>query len=216
MQLTFNQIIIPPGNTVLLTNINWSTFEEILTELGEHRAARLSYSQGWLEIMVPLAEHESGKKIISNLVEILLEEFNLEFWALGSTTFKNEQMVQAVEPDECFYIQHEAAVRGKKRLDLSIDPPPDLAIEIDITSRTQFDNYEQLGVLELWRYDGERLEIKVLQNGRYVTATTSRYFPQLPLLEVIPNWIKQSQAMGRNTTMKAFREWARNQLSSTY
>ena len=216
MQLNFNQLLIPPGQTLLLKDINWSTFEQLLAELGEHRAARLSYSQGWLEIMVPLAEHESDKKIISNLVEILLEEFNLEFWALGSTTFKNEQMVQAVEPDECFYIQHEAAVRGKKRLDLSIDPPPDLAIEIDITSRTQFDNYEQLGVLELWRYDGERLEIKVLQNGRYVTATTSRYFPQLPLLEVIPNWIKQSQAMGRNTTMKAFREWARNQLSSTY
>jgi Uma2 family endonuclease len=150
MQLTFNQIIIPPGHTVLLKDINWSAFEEILAELGEHRAARLSYSQGRLEIMVPLAEHESDKKIIGNLVEILLEEFNLEFWALGSTTFKNEQMIQAVEPDECFYIQHEAAVRGKKRLDLTIDPPPDLAIEIDITSRTQFDNYEQLGVLELW------------------------------------------------------------------
>lgn len=64
MQLTFNQIIIPPGYTVLLTNINWSAFEEILAELGEHRAARLSYSQGWLEIRVPLAEHESDKKII--------------------------------------------------------------------------------------------------------------------------------------------------------
>jgi Uma2 family endonuclease len=93
MQLTFNQIIIPPGHTVLLTNINWSVFEEILAELGEHRAARLSYSQGQLEIMVPLAEHESDKKIIGNLVGILLEEFNLEFWALGSTTFKNELMV---------------------------------------------------------------------------------------------------------------------------
>jgi Uma2 family endonuclease len=213
MQLTFSQIIIPPGHTVLLKDINWSAFEEILAELGEHRAARLSYSQGQLEIMVPLAEHESDKKIIGNLVEILLEEFNLEFWALGSTTFKNEQMIQAVEPDECFYIQHEAAVRGKKRLDLTLDPPPDLAIEIDITSRTQFDNYEQLGVLELWRYDGEQLEIKVLQNGRYVTPTTSTYFPQLPLLEVIPNWVKQSQEIGRNTTMKAFREWVRNQLS---
>ncbi len=214
MQFTFNQIVISPGRAVLLKDINWSTFERILADLGEHRAARLSYSQGQLEIMVPLAEHESDKKIISNLVEILLEEFNLEFWALGSTTFKNERMAQAVEPDECFYIQHEAAVRGKKRLDLAVDPPPDLAIEIDITSRTRFNNYEQLGVLELWRYDGEQLEINRLKEGRYVTSSNSTYFPKLPLLEEIPNWIKQSQEVGRNVTMRAFRVWVRNQLES--
>ena len=212
MQLSFKQIVIPPGQNLLLKDISWSTLEELLEELGETRAARISYSRGMLEVMVPLAEHESDKEIISNLVETLLEELDIEFWALGSTTFKNEAMAGAVEPDKCLYIQHEAWVRGKKRIDLTVDPPPDLAIEIDISSRTHFDNYEKLGVLELWRYDGEHLEINVLQNGRYVTSTTSVHFPQLPLVEAIPQYVKQSQSVGRNVTMKAFRAWVRNPL----
>jgi Uma2 family endonuclease len=213
MQLTFNQIVIPPGRNLLLKDIDWSTLEELLEELGETRAARLSYSQGMLEIMVPLAEHESDKEIISNLVETLLEELDIDFWALGSTTFKNESMARAIEPDKCLYIQHEAVVRGKKRIDLTVDPPPDLAIEIDITSRTQFDNYEKLGVPELWRYDGEHLKINVLQKGHYVISATSTHFPQFPLVEAIPQYVKQSQSVGRNAMMKAFRAWVRSYLS---
>jgi Uma2 family endonuclease len=212
MQLAFNQIVIPPGRNLLLKDIDWSTLEELLEELGETRAARISYSRGMLEVMVPLAQHEEGKEIIGDLVKIILEEMNIEFRALGSTTFKNEQMAQAIEADACFYIQHEAVVRGKKRIDLTVDPPPDLAIEIDISSRTRFDNYEKLGVPELWRYDGEHLEINVLQNGRYVTSATSIHFPQFPLVEAIPQYVKQSQSVGRNATMKAFRAWVRSQL----
>ena len=212
MQLTFNQIVIPPGQSLLLKDIDWSTLEKLLEELGETRAARISYSRGMLEVMVPLAQHESDKEIIGNLVETLLEELDIDFWALGSTTFKNEPMARAIEPDKCLYIQHEAVVRGKKRIDLTIDPPPDLAIEIDISSRTHFDNYEKLGVPELWRYDGEHLEINVLQNGRYVTSTTSIHFPQLPLVEAIPQYVKQSQTVGRNAMIKAFRAWVRNPL----
>ena len=92
MQLELKQIIVPPGNQLLLKEVTWSMFETLLTELGESRASRLSYSQGTLEIMVPLAEHEVGKVLIGNLVEALLEELGIEFWSLGSTTFKNEKM----------------------------------------------------------------------------------------------------------------------------
>ena len=212
MQLSLEQIIISPGRTLLLKDITWSCFEQLLEELGEDRASRLSYSQGQLEIMVPLAEHEYDKRIISNLVEIVLEELNQEFLPLGSTTFKNENMVQAIEADDCFYIQHEAEVRGKKRIDLTIDPPPDLAIEIDITSRTRFDNYEKLGVLELWRYDGENLEINVLQEGRYILSETSTHFPHLPLREAIPRYVEYSRKVGRNAAMRAFRTWVRSCL----
>lgn len=215
MQLTFHQLIIPPGQSLLLRQIDWQWFENLLELSGEHRTLRFSYSQGMLEIMVPSVEHEYDKRIIGNLVEIILEELNMEFIPLGSTTFKHEKMEQAIEADDCFYIQHEALIRGKKRIDLTVDPPPDLAIEIDITSRTRLDNYEKLGVPELWRYDGENLEINVLQNGRYVTSATSIYFPHWPLREVIPHYIQQSQIVGRNKTMKAFRAWVRNSLNQT-
>ncbi len=212
MQLELNQLIVPPGHQLLLKNISWQMFQTILNELGETRAARLSYSKGMLEIMAPLFEHEDDKEIIGDLVKVLLEELDIEFRSSGSTTFKNENMAQAVEADESFYIQNEAAVRGKKRIDLSIDPPPDLAIEIDITSRTQFNNYEILGVPELWRYNGKRLQINILQNGQYIESPISPNFPGMTLSKIIPEYIEQSKNMGRNATMRAFRKWVSEQM----
>jgi Uma2 family endonuclease len=205
MQLTLNQIIVPPGQRLLLTDINWSMFENLLEELGESRATRLSYNDGMVEIMAPLAVHEDDKSIIGNFVEIILEEFDIEFRALGSTTFKNQNMAKAVEPDECFYIEHEATIRGKARIDLTIDPPPDLAIEIDITSRTLFDNYEKLGVPELWQYDGQTLQIHLWQNGQYIASKNSAIFPNIPIIDEIPRYMNESKIIGRNATMKKFR-----------
>jgi Uma2 family endonuclease len=212
MQLALNQLIVPPGHQLLLKDVSWQMFENILEELGESRAARVSYSKGILEIMTPLPEHESDKVMIGDLVKALLEELDVEFLSLGSTTFKNKEMLQAVEADDCFYIQNEAAVRGKKRIDLSIDPPPDLAIEIDITSRTKFNNYEALGVPELWRYNGHKLQINLLQAGSYVESNISYNLPNLQISEVIHQYVEQSKTVGRNATMKVFRNWVRGQI----
>lgn len=212
MQLELNQVIVPPGHQLLLKNVNWQMFEKILEELGEARAARISYSKGILEIMTPLPEHEDDKVMIGDLVKVILEELDLEFRSLGSTTFKNKEMLQAVEADDCFYIQNEAAIRGKKRIDLTIDPPPDLAIEIDITSRTKFNNYEALGVPELWRYNGRKLQINVLQDGKYLESETSYNFPSLQIGSVIHQYVEQSKVVGRNAMMKVFRNWVREQI----
>ncbi|MFB8789204.1 MAG: Uma2 family endonuclease [Potamolinea sp.] len=212
MQLELNQVIVPPGHQLLLKDVSWKMFEKILEELGEARAARISYSKGMLEIMTPLPEHEDDKVMIGDLVKVLLEELDIEFRSLGSTTFKNQEMLQAVEADDCFYIQNEAAIRGKKRIDLSVLPPPDLAIEIDITSRTQFNNYEALGVPELWRYNGRKLLSYVLQDGKYLESKTSYNFPSLPIGSVIHQYVEQSKVVGRNAMMKAFRNWVREQI----
>ena len=213
MQIELKQLIIPPGNVLQMKDISWQMFEQILDELGESRAARVSYSKGVLEIMSPLLEHEFDKKIIGRLVEILLEEMDIEFSPSGSTTFKKENMAQGVEPDDSFYIQNELAIRGKNKVDLATDPPPDLAIEIDITSRTAFTNYEDLGVPELWRYNGQKLQINLLQNGKYIESENSRIFYQFSqLTEMIHRYVEDSKVVGRNATMKAFRNWVREQL----
>jgi Uma2 family endonuclease len=212
MQLELKQITVPPGNQLLLRDITWQTFETLLTELGENRSSRLSYSNRTLEIMVPCMEHEVNKVLIGDLLKILLEELDIEFWLLGSTTFKNAKIAQGVEADNSFYIQNEAAVRGKNRIDLETDPPPDLAIEIDITSRTQFNNYEALGVPELWRYNGRKLEISVLQDGKYVKSDRSFQFPSFPIAHLIPQYIEESKTAGRNVAMKAFRALVRSQI----
>ncbi|MEG3863906.1 Uma2 family endonuclease [Microcoleus sp. herbarium12] len=212
MQLELKQITVQPGSQILLKDITWQMFETILVELGEHRASRLSYSNGTLEIMVPLPEHEIGKVLIGDLVKILLEELDIEFCSLGSTTLKNAKMAQGLEADDCFYIQNEAAVRGKNRLDLATDPPPDLAIEIDITSRAQLNNYEALGVPELWRYNGRDLQISVLQDGKYIQSDRSCQFPNFAIAQLIPQYLAQSKTAGRNVAMKAFRAWVKTQI----
>jgi Uma2 family endonuclease len=212
MLLELNRLEVPPGQRVLLRNVSWDEFETILEELGEKRAARVAYNRGMLEIMTPLPEHERSKVFITNFVEILLEEFDIEFLPLGSTTFKNQLMLQGVEPDNCFYIQHEALMRGKNRIDLNIEPPPDLVLEVDVTSRTNIEIYQTLGVSELWRFENGKLQINVLQDGLYIETEFSPYFPNIPLIQVIPEYLKKLKTESRNKTMREFRAWVQKQL----
>lgn len=212
MLLELKRIHVPPGQRVLLENVTWTELEAILEELGEHRAARIAYDQGILEIMTPLPEHEFDQEIISDLIKALLEELDIEFLSLGSTTFKNQFMQKGIEPDQCFYIKNEALVRGKKRLDLTVDPPPDLALEIDVTSRTHPNIYQALKVTELWRFENGKLQINVLVDGNYVVSQSSLNFPGLPLIDVIPQYLESSGINGRNATIKRFRSWVREQL----
>ncbi len=207
MLLELSKISVPPGQRILFHDIDWQQFLDILEELGENRGSRIAYDGGTLEIMAPLPKHEVNKEFISDFVKIILEELDIEFCPLGSTTFKQELMAKAIEPDNCFYIQHEAAVRGKDRLDLTIDPPPDLALEIDITSRTHVNIYASLGVPELWRFDGNKLQINILTDGQYIESEFSSIFLGLPLREIIPQYLDMAKTQGRNKAMKAFRQW---------
>lgn len=190
--LQLRQLDVPPGQRVLLHDVSWAEFEAILAELGEQRGSRIAYDNGLLEIMAPLPEHESDKEIIGDLLKALLEELDIEFRSLGSTTFKHATMLKGIEPDQCFYIQNEAAVRGKNRLDLTVDPPPDLVLEVDITSRTHPDTYAALGVPELWRRVGQTIRIHQLLDGRYVEVDKSPTFPDWPLPATIPAYVAQS------------------------
>ncbi|AFY38893.1 protein of unknown function DUF820 [[Leptolyngbya] sp. PCC 7376] len=205
MLLELERIQVPPGQHIILENVSWQEFERILEDLGERRSSRLAYNQGILEIMTPLPEHEHSKEIIGDLIKVLLEELDIEFCSLGSTTFKKESL-RGLEPDQCFYIANEAKIRGKGRIDLAIDPPPDLALEIEITSRTHPEIYAALGVRELWRFEHGKLQINVLINGEYQEVDTSPTFPELPLIELIPQFLAESKVAGRNTVIKKFRK----------
>lgn len=207
--LQLRQLDVPPGQRLLLRDVSWAEFEAILEELGDHRGTRIAYDNGVLEIMAPLPEHESDKEIIGDLLKALLEELDIEFLTLGSTTFKNSEMLKGIEPDQCFYIQHEATVRGKKRLDLTVDPPPDLALEVDITSRTHPGTYAALGVPELWQRVEQSIHIYQLRQGEYVEVDQSPTFPGWPLQIEIPKYVEQSRSEGRNKAMRSFRRWVR-------
>ena len=205
------QTLSPPEQIVQLSGISWQTYETLLAEIGD-RQIRLRYNRGNLEIMVPSPEHERFKTIMGRFVETLAEELEVRIEPLGSTTFKRPELSGA-EPDECFYIQNISAVKGKKRIDLNQDPPPDLVVEIDITSRSEnsLQVYADLGVPEVWIYNGSRLRINRLENGEYVEGEISLAFPSLPILEIV-RFLEQSETMDYLELVKAFRNWVKSQI----
>lgn len=156
-----SQMQLAPGSAVTIPDVSWEEFESILQEMGEKRSARVAYSKGTLEIMVPLPEHERPKDLISDLVKILLKRTGRRYDPFGSTTFKR-QNTAGVEPDACFYIQNYQRMIGRRRLEPD-DPPPDLAIETDVTSKTTFDAYEAIAVPELWIYDKRAWQVGSVQ-----------------------------------------------------
>lgn len=209
--LQLRQLGVPPGHRVLFNDVNWQEFEAILEELGEKRASRLAYFNGTLEIRVPLPEHEVNKETIGDMVKILLEELEIDRECFGSTTFKREDMLAGIEPDNCFYIQNYAQMIGKIRVDLTVDPPPDLAIEIDVTSKTQVSAYQALRVPEIWRYENGKLQIYLLESGKYVESLNSPIFPNFPIIEEISRFLEMSQTIGTSRMLREFRKWVKEQ-----
>ncbi|NMG18394.1 Uma2 family endonuclease [Brasilonema bromeliae] len=207
--LQLKQIRVPPGQRVLLEDISWVEFEAILNELGEHRNSRVAYQQGTLEIMVPLPEHERAKIIIGDLVKILLDELDLNWESFGSTTFKREDMTAGVEPDDCFYIQNYKLMIGRDRINLTVDPPPDLAIEIDVTSKTKMSAYQALRVPEIWRYENGNLEINLLQGEQYIKSQKSLTFTNFSVIEEIYQFVEMSRTIGTTPALRKFRKWVR-------
>jgi Uma2 family endonuclease len=206
--------ILRRADRVVLYNISWEQFERLLEDLGSHRAARIAYDDGTLEIMTPLPEHEYFKEVIGDAVKDIAEELELDYESYGSTTWRKRIRMAGLEPDNCFYFQREAAVRG--RLDLNLtqgDPPPDLALEIDITNKSldRFPIYARLDVPELWCYDAGELKIYHLQDGKYTEAETSLALPMLPIRE-LPLLIETHRSAGRRAIRRAVREWARNRV----
>ena len=190
-------------------------YEALLREVGDQNL-RLTYDSGELEIMSPIPEHESWKTLFGRMIEIISLEMNIPMWPLGSTTFKHKKLRKGLEPDECYYVANEAAVRWKKRLDLRRDPPPDLVVEIDITHRAldREKIYAAMGVPEIWRFDGRRLawlhlEPPAAGKGKprvYREADKSLAFPFLRPADLM-KFLKKLPNAELTSLMRSFRDW---------
>jgi Uma2 family endonuclease len=204
-------IQLTPGSKLEIKNISWQDFEEILNELDQDRNTRISYYQGTLEIMSPLARHERFHRIIVDIIKTILEVENRNWEDFGSTTLKRP--VQAgVEPDTCFFIQNAERVQGCNDLDLSVYPPPDLALESDITSKTTLDAYLTMSVPEVWIYnESHQLTIKIFQNGQYLESFTSLTFPNLPIKELIPQLVQQAIDRGTRPMLRELKNRLTNE-----
>lgn len=200
-----------PEQRVVLQGVSWATYERLLDDLKDSSSPRLTFDKGVLEVMSPSAEHEESNRTIALLVEVLAEEFGIDIRSLGSTTFRREDLEQGFEPDSCFYVQNEARVRGKMEIDLTVDPPPDLVIEVDITSPSlpKLPLYARVGVPEVWRYDGEQMTIYRAPGADYETADASGVLPGVTSHD-LSRFLEESRAQRRTLWLKGIREWARS------
>lgn len=202
---------LAPGSLLAIPNVTWREFEAILEELGEQRSSRIAYSNGTLEIMVPLPEHEKPTDLISDIVKLLLKSTGRRYEPYRSTTFKGNNA--GVEPDACFYIQNYQRMIGYRRLETG-DPPPDLAIETDVTSKTALDAYLALGVPEVWIYDRGRLTIYLLRDSAYVESPRSPNFPEFQLEQMIPATVDRAARVGVCQALEEFEANVTSILSS--
>ena len=196
----------------ILQGIRWETYQALASDLSENASQKLAYDQGILEIMTPLPEHEVNKRFLGRIVETTTEVLGLEVCSLGSTTWSREDLQRGIEPDESYYITNESLIRGKLNFDLNIDPAPDLAIEVDITSSSleRLNIYASLGIGEVWRFNGEDLLIYVLQEGVYQIQERSQVLPVLTKSEML-KFLQRRGEMGENALLREFRQWLQSQ-----
>ncbi|NEO10884.1 MULTISPECIES: Uma2 family endonuclease [unclassified Moorena] len=194
-------IQLTPGSTITINNLKWQYFETILEELGEKRRVRLTYYQGNLEIMSALAIHERPHRIIADIVKAILNLQGRDWEDFGSTTFKRPE-IAGVEPDTCLYIQNAHQMRGCTQMDLDIYPPPDLAIESDVTSKTTLEVYAAIGVPEVWIYSKQQLRIYIIKDGNYQETSLSPTFPNLSLTTQIPQLVEQAINQGTSRMLR--------------
>ncbi|MEG5030330.1 Uma2 family endonuclease [Microcoleus sp. AT8-B1] len=201
------------GSHLILHDISWETYEQLLEIFAERSTPRMTYYQGTLELMVPLPEHERYSWTLGRLIVALSEEIGIEIIGLKSSTWRSEPKKAGNEADECFYIQNEALMRGKLTIDLKNDPPPDLAVEIDLTSSSinKMAVYAELKVPEVWIWKKGKLIINILNDTGYVESETSLAFASFPVKE-LAQFMNLDSEKGENARIREFREWARSHL----
>ena len=197
-------------NRVLLHGVSWETFECLLADVGDRRKTLFHYIDGTLEIMSPLSLHEGSSRFFDRLLTIFVDELDIDMRCLGSLLMKIPELKIGGEPDSCYYIKNELAIRAQESVIVGQDPPPDLVLEVDITnpSDRRLPIYALLGVPEVWRYDGYSLEFLALQNGGYVPIENSLSFPTLPAA-IIVEYVQKRLLLGESKTLKEFRGWVK-------
>jgi Uma2 family endonuclease len=194
---------------VILHNTSWETYERLLEERGEERVPRFFYDRGELEIVSPSAEHERVGYYVGLIVAMFAREGRVGIYGVGSTTFRREDLARGFEPDLAFYTRNREQVRGKSRLNLEVDPPPDLVVEIDVThlSIDKLSIYAQAGVPEVWRYEGNRFDILLLGERDYERSDASLALPSVTD-EALRILVEYSASMELAEWLDRVIEWA--------
>ena len=199
---------LPRGATLIFEKVSWDDYEALTDDLmiaGRHM--RVSYDHGKVEIMSPLNEHERFASLFDLLVSAYADHFSLPLENLRGSTWRRRKLHQGLEAGSCYYVKNADRIIGIKQIDLEQYPPPDIALEIDITnnSLSKFDIYAALKVPEIWRYDGKKVQFYELQGDAYHVIAESRFLPGLKP-EMLAAALEQSKTEGQTVARRAFRQ----------
>ncbi len=193
---------------LILQGVGWDFYERILEEFADSNGLHFAYDDGFLEVEVPLAKHEIPIQILSDLISTICIELEVDIRNFGSTTFRKQARAKGCEPDKGFYIQHERQVRGLDDINLSVNPPPDLVIEVDVTSPSlnKLPIYAALGVPEVWLYKGTEIIFYKLFGGVYDETQTSVALPMLDSRKAT-EFLQRGLTESYTKWIREIREW---------
>lgn len=206
---------LQPGVPIRLRGLQWNDYLALSEIIGDRRLLT-SFSDGEMEILMPSGEHDVWLILLGRLIEVLASELQLPLKSHGMSTFRREDIEKGLEPDRCYYLVNAPRVRGKLRIDLRVDPPPDLAYEIEITrsAEKRMPIYAGLRVPEVWRFDGETLTVnQLVANGEYIVAERSQFFPMVPINELV-RFLRMQEQLLDNELADTFRDWVRTQIKT--
>ena len=205
---------LPADSFLIRENVSWEEYEDLLEQVGEATWLRIAYDDGTLEIMTVGPKHEKYATLIEGLVGVIRLRLRMNIVFFGSSTMRKEKKRKGIEPDACFYVQTAEALGNRMDLDFEKDPPPDVAVEVDVTrhSISKFGIYAGLGVPEVWIYDGKELRIYLLEQDKYVPATESQALPMLSG-PILTKFLSQLREAGELQAILAFDDWLQSQRS---
>lgn len=211
-QMTLKEVaMLQINQRLILQGVSWDFYEQLLNEFKSSNALHFAYDSGTLEVEVPLYKHEHPTEVLRDLVTNICIEKEIDLINAGKTTFRKKAKAKGVEPDSCFYIQNVLKIRGLEDLDLSKNPPPDLVIEVDITSPSldKLPIYASLGVLEVWLYKSKKVEFLKLVGGNYQKVRNSIALPMLSS-DVANDFLFKGLQENYIKWVKEIREWIKN------
>jgi Uma2 family endonuclease len=195
------------NGSVVLYDVSWDTYERLLGAFGDRRLPH-TYSNGALEIMSPTQYYDWLKGFVGRLIETAALELDIPIKGIGSTTLRRQMKEKGLEPDECYYVRNETRVRGKRKLDLKKDPPPDLTVEIEVSRKIldRLEAYAKLGVPEVWRLDGKSVTFLKLARENYRTIKSSLAFPTIVPDDIL-RFTSLMEKHDENSIVRQFIKW---------
>lgn len=204
----------PAEQRIILKNVSWETYEGLLADHLDSRVPHFTYDQGVLEIVSPSTKHEETGYALALIVAMVALELGIDVRGVGSMTYKRKELLKGFEPDGSFYIQSIPLIADKKEIDAETDPPPDLIIEVEVTSPSlqKLPIFAQMGVPEVWRYREATEDVIILRlfDGDYRTVSTSEVLPPLTS-KVLTQFLGRNRSRGHIEWLRMIQAWARDQ-----